>query len=132
MSNHRTPRTFHQHPTRYADVRPRVWRGVVEHVVDGDTVDVMGDFGWGRYLYVSVRLAGINAEELNDPDPAKRERAVAARDYLRGRIVGAFCEVRNVEKKSFERYVGELWVWREGAYMDIGAELVALGLAVPA
>ena len=132
MSSHRTPRTFHHHPTRYAEVRPPVWRGVVEYVTDGDTVDVVTDGGWRRYEYVSVRLAGINAEELNDPDPVRRERAVAARDYLRERIVGRYCQVRNVDKKSFDRYVGELWVWREGAYFDVAAELVAVGLAVPA
>ena len=132
MSRHRTPRTFAHHPTRYADVRPPVWRGVVEYIADGDTCDVLVDLGFGRYEYQAIRLAGINANETNDPDPIKRAHGVAAADYLRGRIIGSQCEVRNVFKKSFERYVGELWVWREGVYTDIGAELVALGLAVPA
>ena len=131
MSNHRTPRTFHNHPTPYRTVRPPAWAGVVEDIVDGDTVDVLVSLGWGRYEYVAVRLAGINANETNDPDPIKRAHGVAAADYLRGRIIGSQCEVRNVLKKSFERYVGELWVWEKGAYFDVAAELVALGLAVP-
>ena len=38
---------------------------VVERIIDGDTISVVMDLGWGLFKKDHVRLAGINAPERN-------------------------------------------------------------------
>lgn len=68
----------------------------VDHVHDGDTIMGKLDMGLEHYLgglpnlqtfdppggYYSLRLYGINAPELNSPDPTVRAAAQASRDHL--------------------------------------------------
>lgn len=53
----------------------------VERVVDGDTVDVVLDLGFGLTLRQRLRVVGVDTPELRSPDPAERERAQAARTF---------------------------------------------------
>ena len=68
----------------------------VDHVYDGDTIMGKLDKGMAEYdgglptlqpldpaETFSLRLYGINAPEMNDPDPAVRAAATASRDHLR-------------------------------------------------
>lgn len=43
-------------------------RGQVIRVVDGDTVHVLLDIGFRIFRNTKIRLAGINAPELNTPE----------------------------------------------------------------
>lgn len=64
----------------------------VDHVYDGDSIMGSLDMGLAHYLGLvggptfTIRLYGINAPEMNDPDPAIRETAVASRDHLRSLV----------------------------------------------
>lgn len=53
----------------------------VERVVDGDTVDVVLDLGFGLTMKQRLRVIGIDTPELRSKDPAERERAQAAKDF---------------------------------------------------
>jgi micrococcal nuclease len=49
---------------------------LVLRIIDGDTIAVTLDLGWGIYKNDHVRFAGINAPEL------KTTEGVAAKDFL--------------------------------------------------
>lgn len=101
-------------------------------VVDGDTVDVLIDFGFRLRQDHRVRLAGIDAPEVNAAGP----EGEAARDWLRARLpVGQAVELVTVKPKDkFGRFLATVWrVTSDGrTEMDsVNAELVANGLARP-
>lgn len=70
-----------------ADTPFTYWFTVAE-VYDGDTIMGELDMGLAHYLghqnrpYYSIRLYGINAPEMNDPNAAIRAAAVESRDHL--------------------------------------------------
>lgn len=79
--------------------------GVVRHVVDGDTVDVLVDAGFNDYLYRTIRLADIDAPEKNRLE--SREAGLASRAFLEGLIpVGAPVVLfTRPDPDSFGRYL---------------------------
>lgn len=108
----RKPIEFAAHPAGYgAAIGRGLFRAVVRHVVDGDTVDVMLDLGWYQYAYQSIRLAGIDTPELRGTSGSERARAIGARDR-----VGALVEGRPVllrshkQKTTFGRFVADVFV----------------------
>ena len=79
-------------------------------VHDGDTMRVAG---------YSVRLAGVDAEELSEPN------GYAARDALRA-IVRASTVRCEISGKSYNRVVGTCYL----GDMDINAEIIRRGYAL--
>lgn len=57
-------------------------RARLGHVADGDTVTMLVDLDFRVMASIRVRLQGINAPELTDPDPVKRAQAQKAKDYV--------------------------------------------------
>jgi micrococcal nuclease len=57
---------------------PRTYPATVTGVHDGDSISCLADLGWGVWRAVTVRLAGINAQELAQPGGKE------ARDHLLG------------------------------------------------
>lgn len=86
------------------------WADVVR-VVDGDTVDVMLDLGFGVKKKERLRLAGINAPETRTRDKLEKSKGLAAKDWLidilnkeNNRIMVA----TGKEKGKFGRYIAVL------------------------
>jgi endonuclease YncB( thermonuclease family) len=77
-------------------------RAVVVRVCDGDTVvvdipeypDVVGKD-------IRVRLAGVDAPELRDPDPKLRQAAWAARDAMPRPAEGSVVTLGNFRRDKF-------------------------------
>lgn len=73
-------------PAEFTDFPPELrapfgpYMAIVRHIVDGDTIDCLVDVGFNDYVYRVIRLAGIDAPELNRRET--REAGQAARDYL--------------------------------------------------
>lgn len=107
------------------------YRGQVVRVVDGDTVSVMLDLGLNAYHLVSLRLAGVNAPEVVGTD---RAAGLAATAFLRTMLDGATVYVRTYkDRRSFNRYVADIWVDAPGApleYLNVADELLRAGHAV--
>jgi len=108
----RKPIEFSTHPARYADAITRgLFRAVVRHVVDGDTVDVLLDLGWYAYAYQSLRLAGIDTPELRGTTADVRATAHVARAR-----VAALVDQRPVllrshrQETTFGRFVADVFV----------------------
>jgi endonuclease YncB( thermonuclease family) len=82
-----------------------IYRGVVTHVIDGDTVDVLLDLGCNHYDYQTVRLAAINAPERGTSG------GTAATNYVRQWLLNQPVIVRTVkDREKFGRYLGLLWI----------------------
>lgn len=76
------------------------YKGVVENVHDGDTVDVKIDLGFDLTVYARVRIKGINAPELST-DAGK-----AARDFAQTILpVGSSVQVRSY---GWDKYGGRI------------------------
>lgn len=117
---------------------PALWpryhyRGEVVRVVDGDTVVLSLDLGLRTYRQVAVRLAGYDAPEPFSGDEAERARgraATAALVELLSDLAGGWRSVyvrTHKDKKSFDRYVVELLVERDGRLVYV-TDLIGRGI----
>lgn len=72
-------------PDELCDFAPYRYRCRIVRVSDGDTVVVVKDYGGLGKLRGEerLRIRGINAEEINDPDPVKRQQAIVAHEAVR-------------------------------------------------
>ena len=95
----------------------------VVSVVDGDTIDVLIDFGFRLRQDHRLRLAGIDTPEVN----AKGPEGEAARDWLRARLpVGT--AVQLVTEKPADKY-GRYLCWVFDAVGSVNHALVDAGHA---
>lgn len=79
----------------------------IVRVVDGDTLRVHLDLGWGIWLRDEpIRLAGINAPELRLPGGGLNPAGVAARDYLAELVAPAIAQglLCGLVSTGFEKY----------------------------
>lgn len=112
----------------------RVYRATVVHVVDGDTVDVVVDQGFGNSKNdLRLRLYGINTPESYGvkKDSEEYKLGIAAKDWVvktlrvahendEGSLIqyqdGGRIWFHSHKKGKFGRYLGVIWTKRE----DIG------------
>ena len=106
----------------------------VIEVMDGDTVKVRARIWLGQDLSTRVRLAGIDAPELNGGCARERALAERARAFLAGYLAaadGGPVEVRLFEVR-YGKYARRVVARMETAEaIDLGAALIAAGLAQP-
>jgi endonuclease YncB( thermonuclease family) len=104
--------------------REHLWRFRARplRVLDGDSVIVECDTGFYGRQEVNIRIADLNAPELNEPGGIEaRLKLSAALTWMSGwplRVVTRQRETVVSEVRSFERYVADLFV------MAAGGELV--------
>ena len=103
------------------------YRAVVRHHVDGDTFDVLIDFGFNEYRYTALRLAAVDAPEVNRL--ATKEAGLAAKAFAVSVMpVGArVLLATRPDPDSFGRYVADMTL-ESGA--DLATLLVDAGHAV--
>lgn len=95
-------------------------------VVDGDTVDVEIDYGFRIVQSHRVRLAGVDAPEVNRMGPEGEN----SRDWLRDRLpVG--CPIHLVTEKPADKYGRYLaWIVRPTESVSINEQLIKAGHAI--
>ena len=91
------------------------WDGRVEHVVDGDTVDVRRPDG----TVSRVRVHGVDCPERGQPF------ATAARNFTRAMVFGQAVRVSVRDTDRYGRLVGDVRVGTR----DLGEALVEAGMA---
>lgn len=137
----RKPIEFSTHPAGYGDAITRgLFRAVVRHVVDGDTLDVLLDLGWYQYAYQSIRLAGVDTPELRGTPADVRAAAYAARDRVRALVDQQPVLLRSHRQATtFGRFVADVFTpvdpspaeaaaWRGVEALDVGGRSwVSLG-----
>jgi micrococcal nuclease len=100
------------------------YRCKVIRVVDGDTVDVDIDLGFGVWLKKErVRLYGIDTPESRTRDKEEKIYGKAAKDYLTKFLEDEWIILKTKEydaKGKFGRILGELW--RTSSFADKSAQ----------
>lgn len=93
-------------------------------MIDGDTVLLDIDLGLSTHRVIDVRVAHINAPEL------AATGGTAARDRLAVLVAAEPLTVTTIKDRT-ERYGRYLAVITNAAGTDVGAQLLAEGLAKP-
>ena len=87
-----------------AKFMPEVRRAKVVSVYDGDTLTIAARHAKrGPPRLFKVRLEGIDAPEIRGSSEAEKEAAVAARDWLRQRVLGKPVTLENVSLEKYGR-----------------------------
>ena len=91
------------------------YRATILRWVDGDTVDVDIDLGFGVWMRRQrVRLYGINKPESRTRDLEEKERGLAAKDFAKGLApVGKEICIRTMKDKETGKYgriLGEIMI----------------------
>lgn len=76
--------------------------GEVLKIVDGDTLVVNSDLGFGVKIEVRLRLRGINTAEMKDEDEEKANAAQLAKDFVEKQLA-------NVERIVFQSFKVDLY-----------------------
>lgn len=107
---------FNKHPWPFGqqknttDLLP-TFRGVVHHVVDGDTFDVIIDLGFRDFAYQTIRLRGVDAPEIYHPsNPAElalgqKAAAIAISTLLDQPVI----LLTEKDKETFGRFIAEVY-----------------------
>jgi micrococcal nuclease len=104
------------------------YRAVVRHHVDGDTFDMLIDFGMNEYRYAPVRLFGVDTPESNRKET--KAAGLAAKAFVASVMpVGAKVKLTTLpDPDNFGRYLA-------GVQLEDGRDLATLliehGHAVP-
>lgn len=102
----------------------------VNNVVDGDTIDVTIDLGFGISQKQRVRMHGINTPELHSTDVMERRAAVSAKSFLEEQTVNKRVKLRSVKSKDkYGRYLAEVWPAEGIAAESVNDMMIRVGLA---
>ena len=87
-----------------------VRKAQVVRVVDGDTIDLLVDCGFGIHHKIRTRLKGVNCPEVRG---VEREAGVAAREFVFSLSAKALERVlvrtTKYRKGKYGRYLAEIW-----------------------
>jgi endonuclease YncB( thermonuclease family) len=123
-----TPAATQDIPSPYSE-----YYGVVERVIDGDTLVVRVDLWPGLEAIYSVRARNVDAPELRRAGcPEERAWAEEARrqaERLYG--IGTTVRIENVEIDSFGRAVADIRRWVSDRWRHFGDEMIQRGMAEP-
>ena len=86
---------------------------VIREVIDGDTVDVDIDLGFGVWMHKErVRLFGIDTPESRTRDLEEKKYGLAAKKFLTNMLDdegGIILKTHKDKTGKFGRILGELW-----------------------
>lgn len=105
------------------------YKAVVTRVVDGDTVIVDIDLGFGVWLKEqSVRLAKINTPEIKG---STRVAGIAAKDFLSKLILNKWVQIRTEKgQEKYGRWLATILLEEDGNLIEINSRMVTEGFAV--
>ena len=104
------------------------YRCKVTRVVDGDTVDVDIDLGFGVWLHKErVRIYGIDTPESRTRDLEEKKYGLAAKAFLTGMLddeAGIILKTHKDKEGKFGRILGELWRTTDFANQSINEYMI--------
>jgi micrococcal nuclease len=102
----------------------------IKRVVDGDTVDVEIDLGFGVSISQRVRLKGINAAETKTKDSVEKNRGLSAKkwlsDYLN--LNNEEWTIETTKEDKYGRILGVLHL--KGSEVSLNQKMLNEGIAV--
>jgi len=120
-------------PTDKYPVPHYTYQAYLLEVIDGDTLWVDIDLGFGTWTTQKIRLRGINSSEIQTPD------GQTSKDYMQARLKGCqFIAIRTYWRDKFTRYLADVFynkkesdfpaLIQSGKYLN--QELLDKGLAI--
>lgn len=102
----------------------------INRILDGDTVDLDIDLGFGITISQRVRLKGINAAETRTKDLAEKERGLAAKVWLEEQLSreGEWV-IETTKEDKYGRMLGTLYL--VGDSVTINEWMMNEGIAEP-
>ena len=104
------------------------YRCKVVKIIDGDTVDVDIDLGFGVWLHKErIRMYGIDTPESRTRDLEEKKYGLAAKDFLTGMLDdkgGIVLKTHKDGKGKFGRILGELWRTTDFANQSINEYMI--------
>ena len=89
------------------------YRCTVVKIIDGDTVDVDIDLGFGVWMKKQrIRMYGIDTPESRTRDLVEKKYGLAAKEFLTGMLddkAGITLKTHKDKEGKFGRILGELW-----------------------
>lgn len=89
------------------------YRCKVNHIVDGDTVDVDIDLGFGVWMHKErIRMYGIDTPESRTRDPEEKKYGLAAKKFLTEMLndpKGLTLKTSKDATGKYGRILGEIW-----------------------
>jgi len=111
------------------------YRCEVVKIIDGDTVDVDIDLGFGVWLRKErIRLYGIDTPESRTRDLEEKKYGLAAKQFLTEMLndpKGIILKTQKDAEGKFGRILGELWRTSDFADQSINDYMVDKHHAVP-
>ena len=90
-----------------------IYRGKLERVVDGDTIDALIDVGFDIWVKKRIRYKGIDSWESRTRDLEEKKKGLAAKAYVKDLLEnsddGKFSIISH-GKGKYGRVLGELFV----------------------
>ena len=102
----------------------------IRRVVDGDTIDVDVDLGFGTWRCSErIRLYGVDTPECRTRDAEEKAAGLLAKEFVEEVLhVGGTYMLQTKEKGKFGRFLGVIFI--QGS-ASINAALISENLAVP-
>ena len=108
------------------------YKATVTNVVDADTIDAVTDCGFHITMKQRLRLARVNAPEMNSADPAIRAKAIEAKTYVSQSVLLREVVIITQKADAFGRYLAEVLVIDPlGSQLNLSDEMLRLGYAIP-
>lgn len=108
------------------------YRAVLQNVVDGDTVDVDIDIGFGIWMKDErVRIMGIDTPESRTRDLEEKHYGNLSKNFIKDRLpVGTVFKIRT-EKDAKGKFGRILGILLDSNDISLNDTMIAQGYAVP-
>ena len=112
-----------------------IYRGKLERVVDGDTIDALIDVGFDIWIKKRIRYSGIDTWESRTRDLAEKAKGLEAKARNKELLMEVSSKAGYFRLKSFGvgkygRVLGEIYIEdKEGKQYNINKTLISEGHA---
>lgn len=88
------------------------YKATLEKVVDGDTIDVVIDLGFGIKKKTRLRLNGIDTPEIRTKNIDEKIAGLEAKQKLIELMEGSNdeCDVRTIKTGKYGRYLADVYI----------------------
>jgi micrococcal nuclease len=102
----------------------------INRVIDGDTVDLDIDLGFGITIKQRVRLKGINAAETRTLNSEEKDKGLAAKEWLKKELSreGEWV-IETIKEDKYGRMLGTLYF--VGDPVTVNERMLNEGIAQP-
>jgi endonuclease YncB( thermonuclease family) len=108
--------------------RIHVYNGFVDRVVDGDTIDITINQGFGNTKTTRLRFLDLDTAEKNSSNALEKMHGIEATEFLRELIESKHVFVRTVKKSrsdiedktgKYGRYLAYIYITLEDLLLDL-------------